>query len=153
MKKLIATLALGLGTAAFAQSAQQEPPPPSQSQVPKAEQRVGTGVDASEVGRGLNGGAKEAAAVNGQNDPYQKRHALDIQGKVTKADKDKVTIARTDLPDAKLDVKAQTAVTLDGKKIRADQIPEGSAVRAKFQLDGDDPIAVELKATSPKEKK
>jgi len=151
MKKLIATLALGLGTAAFAQSAQQEPP--SQTQVPSSEQRVGTGVDASQVGRGINGGTKEAAAVDGKSDPYQKAHAMDLKGKVTKVDSDDITIARKDLPDAELDVKPRTEVTLDGKKVRADQIPEGSEVRAKFQLDGDSPIAVELKATSPKEKK
>jgi hypothetical protein len=40
---------------------------------------------------------------------------------------------------------------LDGKKVeKTDQIPEGAQVRAKFQLEGQEVVALELRATSPK---
>ncbi|MCP3059027.1 hypothetical protein LXT21_09610 [Myxococcus sp. K38C18041901] len=146
MKKLIATFAVCLGTAAFAQSA----PAPSQTQIPSSGTRVDTGVNATDVGRGLNGATREASNAQAQENLFKKEHALSLKGTVKKAHNDSVDLTRKDLPDAKLDVKAQTVVMLDGKKVRADEIPEGSEVRARFQLDGDDAVAVELRATSPK---
>jgi hypothetical protein len=47
-------------------------------------------------------------------------------------------------------VRDQTTVLLDGKKVAVGDIPEGAQVRASFQIDGDDAVALEIKATSPK---
>ncbi|MCY1000287.1 hypothetical protein OWM54_24405 [Myxococcus sp. MISCRS1] len=146
MKKLIATFAMCLGTAAFAQSA----PAPSQTQIPSPSTRVDTGVNATDVGRGISGATREASNAQAQDNLFKKEHSLSLKGTLKKADDDSVNLTRKDLPDAELDVKAQTVVMLDGKKVRADQIPEGSEVRARFQLDGDNAVAVELRATSPK---
>lgn len=148
MKKLITTFALCVGSAAFAQSAPAEQP--SQNQIPSSGARIQTGVDASEVGRGINGATKEASKVPGVDNTFKKAHSLNIKGTVKEADDDSVKLSRKDLPDAELDVKPQTVVKLDGKTVRADQLPEGAEVHARFQLSGDNAVAVELRATSPK---
>lgn len=148
MKKLITTFALCIGSAAFAQSAPSETP--SENQIPSSGGRVSTGVDASQVGRGLNGATKEASKVPGVDNTFKKAHSLNIKGTIKEADNDSVNLARKDLPDAELDVKPQTVVKLDGKQVRADQLPEGAEVNARFQLSGDNAVAVELRATSPK---
>ncbi|AKF84102.1 hypothetical protein SAMN05443572_112269 [Myxococcus fulvus] len=149
MKKLIATFAVCLGTAAFAQSAPAQPAP-SQTQIPSPSTRVDTGVNATDVGRGINGATREASNAQAQENLFNKKHSLSLKGTLKKADDDSVNLTRKDLPDAELDVKAQTVVMLDGKKARVEEIPEGSEVRASFQLDGDNAVAVELRATSPK---
>jgi hypothetical protein len=59
-----------------------------------------------------------------------------------------VTIERPGLPAADLDIRDKTLVWLDGKKVDKDALPEGAQVRAKFQLEGQDIVAVELRATS-----
>ncbi|WP_338863094.1 hypothetical protein [Myxococcus stipitatus] len=148
MKTLITTLALCLGTAAFAQSEPEKAP--SQTQVPGPNTRVHTGVNAADVGRGINGGKKEAEKAPGHDNTYNKKDALSLRGTVKDADDNSIHLTRKDLPDAKLEVKDQTAVLLDGKKVRADQLPEGANVKARFQLDGDNIIAVDVRATSPK---
>ncbi|NVJ21280.1 MULTISPECIES: hypothetical protein [Myxococcus] len=151
MKKLIATFALCIGSAAFAQSEPSEQP--SQNQVPGSGARIQTGVDATDVGRGINGATKEAEKVPGVDNTFKKAHSLNIKGTVKKAGNDSVDLTRKYLPDAKLEVKPQTVVMLDGKKVRADQLPEGAEVNARFQLSGDDIVAVELRAKSPKGEK
>ncbi|QSQ12456.1 hypothetical protein [Myxococcus landrumensis] len=148
MKTLITTLALCLGTAALAQSEPEKAP--SQTQVPGPSTRVHTGVNAADVGRGINGGKKEAEKVPGHDNTYNKKDALSLKGTLKEADDDSVSMTRKNLPDAKLEVKDQTVVLLDGKKVRADEIPEGSELKVRFQLDGDNIVAVEVRATSPK---
>ncbi|WP_246357298.1 hypothetical protein [Pyxidicoccus fallax] len=153
MKKFIATLALCVGTAAFAQGAEQKKPP-SESQVPgpDVEKRLDTGIDATEVGPGIGGAAKDAVGIQTEDEgTFKKEHAMNLRGTLKDATADGVSIARPGLPDADLDVRDKTVLMLDGKKVsKTDEIPEGSQVRAKFQLEGQEVVAVELRATSPK---
>ena len=61
MKKLVATLALCIGTAAFAQQAK----PPSEKQVPgpEVEKKMDTGVDATQVGPAIGNTAKKVVGA------------------------------------------------------------------------------------------
>ncbi|PTL83226.1 hypothetical protein [Vitiosangium sp. GDMCC 1.1324] len=149
MKKLLAALVITLSTAALAQSnanTQQE------SQTKK---HVSTGVDASEVAPSASGSKatkehkqqEEASAMK-----KEKEHAFNLSGDLKSSKKDEVTLSRQKegLPDAQLAVRDQTIVRLDGKTVSAADIPEGSMVRAKFQIEGDNAIAVELDASTPK---
>ncbi|MCP3139937.1 hypothetical protein [Pyxidicoccus xibeiensis] len=153
MKKLIATLALCMGTAAFAQTASPEAPP-SQKQVPgpKTEKKLDTGIDATEVGPGIGKAAKDVTGVQTEEEgTFKMEHAMNLRGTMKDATADGVSIARPGLPDADLDVRDKTVLMLDGKKVeKTDQIPEGAQVRAKFQLEGQEIVALELRATSPK---
>lgn len=147
MKKLLAALVLTLSTAALAQSdvdskAQQENERNDAT-------RMKTGIEATEVLPGLSGAKGEKKAdVNLMN----KAHAFNVNGTVTKASSGEITLSRQSekLPDVKLDVRDQTQVMLDGKKVAVADIPEGAQVRARFQLDGDNPVALDVNATSPK---
>lgn len=159
MKKLLAALVLTLSTAALAQSdvnskAQQETQRNDTS-------RMKTGIDSTEVLPGLSGSKaskEQKAEEKAQKAEYEanlmknKGHAFNVNGIVTKASGGEITLSRQDekLPDVKLDVRDQTQVMLDGKKVPLVNIPEGAQVRASFQLDEDKPVALHVTATSPK---
>ncbi|RKH17626.1 hypothetical protein D7Y13_14270 [Corallococcus praedator] len=157
MKKLIVAAAMCLGTAAFAQSATGTPSNPAPG-APSSQQIKGptTGVEAQEVGPAIGDTAKKVVGADKDKSAkeagaWKMKDAYSLSGTVKSPDGDDVTIARTgDLPAVELDVRDQTVVTLDGKTVKASELPEGASVRAKFQLDGDDTVALELKATSPK---
>jgi hypothetical protein len=149
MKKLLAALVLTLSTAALAQSdvdskAQQENQKNDTS-------RMKTGIDSTEVLPELSG-AKAEKGQPADVDLMNKAHAFNVKGIATKASSGELTLSRQNekLPDVKLDVRDQTKAMLDGKKVAVSDIPEGAQVRASFQLDGDDAIALDVNATSPK---
>jgi hypothetical protein len=152
MKKLIATLALCLGTAAFAQDAAQQQPSKNQFPGEKTEKKLDTGIDATEVGPGIGKAAKKVTGVQTEDEgTFKMEHALNLRGTLKDATADGVSLARQGLPDADLDVRDNTKLFLDGKKVeKTDMIPEGAQVRAKFQLEGQEVVALELRATSPK---
>lgn len=152
MKKLIATLALCIGTAAFAQDAAQQQPSKNQFPGEKTEKKLDTGIDATEVGPGIGKTAKQAVGVQTEDEgTFKMQHAMNLRGTLKDATADGVSISRPGLPDADLDVRDKTVLMLDGKKVeKTDMIPEGAQVRAKFQLEGQEVVALELRATSPK---
>ncbi|WP_043410817.1 hypothetical protein [Archangium violaceum] len=151
MKKLLTALVLTLSTAALAQTDTTQ----AQEQHQKNDTtRVKTGLDATEVGPAIEDKAKEAAAAVGldtnEDGTFKTDKAFSVTGTLKGEAGEEITLARQGLPDADLDVRDQTKVMLDGKKVAVKDIPEGAQVRAKFQLEGEEPVAVELKATSPK---
>ncbi|RKH60172.1 hypothetical protein [Corallococcus aberystwythensis] len=161
MKKIIVAAVMCLGTAAFAQSTTGTPQNPAPS-APSNSQMNGpsTGVEAQEVGPAISDTAKKVVGKDTSKDKadaanksgvWKEKDAFSLNGTVKAKDDDDITLARTGtLPEVQLDVREQTKVTLDGKTVKASELPEGASVRAKFQLEGDDSIALELKATSPK---
>ncbi|AFE07601.1 hypothetical protein COCOR_07561 [Corallococcus coralloides DSM 2259] len=161
MKKLIIAAVMSLGTAAFAQEATGTPENPAPS-APSSRQMNGpsTGIEAQEVGPAIGDAAKKAVGAQtskeeaAQTGVWKEKHAFTMEGTVKTKDDDDITLARKDtLPEVKLDVRDKTKVTLDDKPAKVSDLPEGAKVRAKFQLEGDDSVALELKATSPKPKK
>lgn len=149
MKKLLTALVLTLSTAALAQSdadskAQQENQQNDTS-------RMKTGIDSTEVLPELSGSKAHKEDAQASANLMNKTHAYNVRGTVTKATSEDIILSRQGekLPDVKLDVRAQTMVMLDGKKVTLSEIPEGSQVRASFQLEGDDAVAVDVNATSP----
>jgi hypothetical protein len=153
MKKLIAALALCMGTAAFAQDAKPaEAPSQKQVPAPEVEKKLDTGIDATEVGPGIGKTAKKVVGAQTEDEgTFKMDKAMSLSGTMKDATADGVSIARTGLPDADLDVRDKTVLMLDGKKVKkTDEIPEGATVRAKFQLEGQEVVALELRATSPK---
>lgn len=158
MKKLLATLAITLGTAAFAQADTQQNTQAQQEQKNNEGRKISTGIEATEVLPGTSGAQahKDAQDVNVTKDQHKalmnKTHAFNVNGTLKRLDGNEVVLSRQNqnLPDVDLDVRDQTQVMLDGKKVAVGDLPEGAQVRARFQLDGDDVVAVELNATSPK---
>ncbi|SET95468.1 hypothetical protein [Stigmatella erecta] len=167
MKKLIAALVVCVGTTAFAaQEGQSDKPHPGTglnatevlpqkpgSSIEKAERDADKGLDATEVGPRISKGAKDLTGQDSDktvkaDKTLKATGAFDIKGTIASRSDDGITLERPGLPAAELDVRDETAVWLNGKKVKADALPEGAQVRAKFQIDGDDIVAVELRATS-----
>lgn len=169
MKKLIAALAICVGTTAFAadnpqkvqeaQQAQQEKKrdatqvftqKPGDS-IKESKRDAEEGIDATEVGPKISEKAKDVSGVQTESEgTFKVAQAFEIRGTLKDRNLEGVSIERKGLPAADLDVRDKTVVWLDGKKVKADALPEGAQVRAKFQLEGQDIVAVELRATSPK---
>jgi hypothetical protein len=171
MKKLIAALALCVGTAAFAkdtetpdkvqktQQAQQEKKrdasqvftqKPGDS-IKESQRDAEEGIDATQVGPKIAKTAKDVTGIQTESEgTFKTAQAFTMRGTIKDKTLEGITIERPGLPSADLDIRDQTAVWLDGKKVNKDALPEGAQVRAKFQLEGQDIVAVELRATSAK---
>jgi hypothetical protein len=168
MKKLIAALALCVGTAAFAnntdEKVQKEQAQPTRTKegpsqfvqkpgdsIKEAQRDAEKGVDATEVGPAVGKAAKDVTGMQTESEgTFKTAQAFSLTGTIKDKTMEGVTIERKGLPAADLDIRDKTAVWLDGKKVNKDALVEGAQVRAKFQLEGQDIVAVELKATSPK---
>ncbi len=146
MKKLVAALVLTLGTAALAQQAEQNTQA-QEEQKRNEGRRISTGVDATDVGHAAT---KAVGLESSQEGTFKKEKAFTMNGTLKGAAYDGITLARQGLPDADLDVRKETQVKLDGKTVEVGAIPEGAEVRARFQLEGEEIVAVELNAKSPK---
>jgi hypothetical protein len=77
---------------------------------------------------------------------FEGKNNFDVKGKVQHASGDKITIQRDDLPAVTLHVSPSTKIEVDGKKTAAGELKQGQDVRASFNLRGDKPEAVEIKA-------
>ncbi len=115
------------------------------------------GVDASEVGSEVEKGwdkTKESVGMGGSGAVDQKAAMLsnaptfNISGDVAEARGGSISVQRPALPPAKLDVKDFTKITLDGKPVEAKYLPRGARIQARFQLDGDNPVALTIQARS-----
>ncbi|OJH41256.1 hypothetical protein [Cystobacter ferrugineus] len=114
--------------------------------------------DASQAARDVKQGtentadklAQKAGLATASQGTFKKEKAFSTTGTLKNTGGGGVTLVRPGLPDANLDVRQETIVMLDGKKVDSSVIPEGSQVRARFQLEGEEIVAVELNATSPK---
>lgn len=155
MKKLLTALALCASTAAFAADTRNVPA--KDPAAPSAKQMEGreTGIDATEVGPGIRDAPTNAAQTVGlateEQGTFKTDKAYDIEGILKKtALGGAVTIERKGLPAASLDLRDNTTIMLDGKKAAMNQLLEGQKVRAKFQIEGEEVVALRLEAMSDK---
>jgi hypothetical protein len=154
MRKVVAgTLAaIALAWAQGAGAADAEKERKEAADATKAEVRQEGKEAQQSMERGADRAQAEAQARTG--DPKaDKKHPLfegknnfDVKGKVQHASNDKITIQRDDLPEVTLHVSPNTKVEVDGKHSSAQQLKQGQDVRASFNLRGDKPEAVEIKA-------
>jgi hypothetical protein len=136
MKRILAAAMLMAATAAFAQ------------------------VDATEVGPELREEAKEIGSTAKENVKELEQQAdviatdgktyetdaFEMKGKVERATRERLTLQREGLPQASLDIRNETEVLLDGKKVKASELKEGMDIRAHFQIEGREPVAVKIEA-------
>lgn len=92
--------------------------------------------------RGTDGGAASAKAPSAE----ELAQAFDLKGTVKSPSAAFLTVERKGLPPASLSVRDRTVVMLDGKQVTAQDLPAGAEVRAKFQLEGEEPIALKIEA-------
>jgi hypothetical protein len=77
---------------------------------------------------------------------WEGKSNFDVEGKISKVGRDSITLTREDLPAATLKVSKETKIELDGNAASINQLRQGQDVKASFNLEGDKPLAVEIKA-------
>jgi hypothetical protein len=75
-----------------------------------------------------------------------KKDDFSIEGKVAKVSKNQLTLSREEAPAATLHCDKTTKVEVDGKVATLQQLKPGQEVKASFNLKGDKPHAIEVKA-------
>jgi Cu/Ag efflux protein CusF len=75
-----------------------------------------------------------------------KKDSFDIEGKVSKVSAKQLTLSREDASMATLHVDRTTKVEVDGQQAKLSQLKPGQDVKASFNLKGDKPTAIEIKA-------
>lgn len=139
MKKLLAAALIFAGGTAFAQ------------------------VDATEVGPAIKKEAKDighdakhnvkdwgrqAGLATEDEGTFKTAGAFNLKGTLKDGGRGEVTVERKGMPDAVLDVRDETAIYVDGKKAKPSDLKAGMDVKAKFQLEGEETVAVRLDGKS-----
>ena len=140
MKKLLTAVMLFAAPAAFAQTDASD----VESKMKENAQKV------ENAARGGTKQEREQKKLKEQAMFEKGSEAFEVDGTVRKVERNKITLSRKDLPDVKLEIEDQTKIQVDGQQVTAGQLKDrlrmGDQVQARFQLDGDEPVALELKA-------
>lgn len=91
-------------------------------------------------------GSAQAGAAEAKHPVFSGKSNYDVEGKVQKVSASSITVQREELPPATLHVSKNTQVELDGEKASIQQLKPGQEVKASFNLRGNSPEAVEIKA-------
>lgn len=137
MRKILAAVVVLAGSAAFAQVDATEVGPA----VKQEAKNIGSSAqqNAQELGR-------QAGFATEDQGTFKSAQAFNMKGTLQDAGKEEVTVQRKNLPPAVLDVRDQTAVYINGKKADASELKDGMDVKAKFQLEGEETVAVRIDA-------
>ncbi len=98
------------------------------------------------------GSAERRDAKEEPKSRFEGKSNFDVKGKIASVSGNALTLRRDDdkLPPVTLHVAGDTKVTLGGDHASLSQLQAGEDVKASFNLEGDKPIAVEVKADKPK---
>ena len=137
MKRLLAAVMIVSAPAAFAAVDASEVGPKAK----QAAQDVKEGAkqNAKELG-------KQAGLATEDQGTFKQEKAFDMKGTIRDAGPEEITIARPGLPPASLDIRDKTKVMINGKQAKASDLKEGTPVRAKFQIEGKETVAVMVMA-------
>jgi hypothetical protein len=94
--------------------------------------------------------ANEANAPGSVERDRLSKDDFDLKGKVGRVSAKSVTIERDKSTPATLMIDQATKIEVDGKPARATDLKPGDDVKASFNLSGERPIAVDLKASAKK---
>jgi hypothetical protein len=115
--------------------------------------RESTAGGADRTSREMRSDARAESNPQDRKGEFQGKKNFDVDGKVKHASASEVTIERKGgLPPMKLKVGSDTKIEVDGKRASADQLQPGQDVKASFNMKGETPEAVELKAKKADEK-
>jgi hypothetical protein len=79
---------------------------------------------------------------------FKEDKAYKLKGTVELAGPRQISIAREGLPPVVLEVRDKSMIKLDGQMAKSEELPRGAEVNGRFQLEGDNPVAVKLEAKS-----
>jgi hypothetical protein len=150
VKGMVLGLVLGAAPGALAQDGGSKPAKESPGEQIRREVggTVRKGVHkVQEVERDVRGKDEAPSAAKAPS-AKELAQAFDLRGTVKSPSAAFLTVERPGLPAASLSVRDRTQVTLDGKPAEVKDLPKGAQVRAKFQLEGEEPVALRIEARS-----
>jgi hypothetical protein len=109
----------------------------------KAAEAQGTGSSSSDPYRS---GQASSEGREKKHPMFEGKDNFSIDGKIQQASSSSITVAREELPAAKLTVDRNTKIELDGQQVSAAQLKPGQEVKASFNLQNDKPMAIEITA-------
>jgi hypothetical protein len=136
MKRLLAAVMIVSAPAAFAVDASEVGPKAKET---AQNVKEGAKQNAKEWG-------KQAGLATEDQGTFNPAKAFEMKGTIKDAGPEEITIARPGLPPASLDIRDKTKVMIDGKPAKASDLQEGAPVRAKFQVEGEETVAVVVRA-------
>ncbi len=142
---LVGAAALSWAHVAIAQEAQQ------QKEEMKGQQQQGS-QETMQPSQGMQEQGAKAEHKMGREARAEKRSLFegksnfDLEGKISKVGRDTITLSREDLPAATLKVSKETKIEVDGNTASIKELKQGQDVKASFNLQGEKPLAVEIKA-------
>jgi hypothetical protein len=136
MKRLLAAVMIVSAPAAFAVDASEVGPKAKET---AQDVKEGAKKNAKEWG-------KQAGLATEDQGTFNPGKAFQMKGTIKDAGPEEITIARPGLPPASLDIRDKTKVMINGKQAKASDLQEGAPVRAKFQIEGEETVAVVVMA-------
>lgn len=88
--------------------------------------------------------AKQGAQGMWDEELFSWTDNYEVEGKVQKVSKNRITVQREELPPAEIHVAKRTNVQIDGERASLQQIEQGQDVHVSFNLRGDTPVAIEV---------
>jgi hypothetical protein len=98
------------------------------------------------MGQQATGGEARAVEQFREREGLFRRPNFDIEGRIASVEGNKITISREELPEAELTIASNTEIELDGDTASFAQLQPGQEVSAKFNLSGDQAVALEIQA-------
>ncbi len=158
MRKMAALVAILTATAAFGASqtsdtgnsttAPKSDRSATASSSHKAPRHAVTGTGSAQAATtNENANANEQNATKPERDQLAKDD-FDLKGRVSRVSSRSVTVDRDGTTPATLQVDRATKIEVNGKAAKLADVKAGDDVKASFNLRGERPIAVELKASS-----
>lgn len=149
VKCIVLGVALGAAPAVLAQDAGSKAAGEGKKETPA--QQIGREVGGT-VSKGVHTIQEVERDVRGKEGPKKApsakelAQAYELRGTLQRPTAAFVTVERKGLPSASLNIRDRTQVLLDGKPVEVQDLPEGAQVRARFQLEGEEPVALRIEA-------
>gem|GEM_PF-1832326 len=83
-------------------------------------------------------------------EPPRPEELFTVVGTIVSIAEQSLTLRRRGEIDAEFKVDERTAFALDGEEVTFDRIPAGSTAEVRYELRGDERVAREVQATSPR---
>jgi len=97
-------------------------------------------------------GDKQAASGEKKHPLFEGKDNFKLDGKIQKVSKNSITVQRDELPPATLMISPNTKIEIGGEHASTQQLKPGQEVKASFNLKGEKPEAVEIKAEKMEKK-
>lgn len=101
-----------------------------------------------EMGQMPGQGQEQARQQQQQEQAGEMGQRFTEVGTVTSSSGNELTLRRQSGEEVNIDLRDTTAITMDGRFVQAEALPEGAEVRASYTMDGDNRVAESIEVLS-----